>query len=64
MPLLTNGTVEEVREYTLKLIKEIGASGGLMMAADHSVPPNTIADNYIEGMINTTKQYGTYPIDI
>ncbi|TFF85900.1 MAG: hypothetical protein EU551_03080 [Promethearchaeota archaeon] len=63
MPLLTNGSVEEVREYTLKLIKEIGASGGLMMAADHSIPPNTIAENYIEGMINTTKQYGTYPID-
>ena len=51
MPLLTGGSLEEVREYTLKLIKEIGASGGLMMAADHSIPPNTIAENYIEGMI-------------
>ncbi|MFW9879010.1 MAG: uroporphyrinogen decarboxylase family protein, partial [Candidatus Thorarchaeota archaeon] len=64
MPLLTGGTVEQVREYTLRLIKEVGPGGGLIMASDHSIPPNTIPENYIEGMIETTKKYGLYPINL
>ncbi|MHA1695975.1 MAG: uroporphyrinogen decarboxylase family protein [Candidatus Helarchaeota archaeon] len=62
MPLLTNGTVEEVKDYTIKLIKNLGPGGGFIMAADHSIPPNTIPENYIEGMLNITKKYGVYPI--
>ena len=62
MPLLTNGTIEEVKDYTIKLIKNLGPGGGFIMAADHSIPPNTIPANYIEGMLNITKKYGVYPI--
>ena len=64
MPLLTNGTVEDVRKYTLKLLKIIAPGGGLIMAADHSIPPNTILDNFVKGMIETTKKHGIYPIKI
>ncbi|MBD3229244.1 MAG: hypothetical protein GF329_13760 [Candidatus Lokiarchaeota archaeon] len=64
MPLLTRGTVDEVRDYTLKLLKQVAPRGGFICAADHSIPPNTIAENYIEGILNTIKKYGKYPINL
>ncbi|MHA1268390.1 MAG: uroporphyrinogen decarboxylase family protein [Candidatus Helarchaeota archaeon] len=63
MPLLTGGTLKEVKEYTLRLLKELAPNGGFIMAVDHSVPPTTIPENYINGVLETTKKYGIYPIN-
>jgi uroporphyrinogen decarboxylase len=46
MDLLPNGTVEDVRRETVKLIEGMTTNGGgFIFAASHTVPPETPLDN-------------------
>ncbi|MFK5952020.1 MAG: uroporphyrinogen decarboxylase family protein [Desulfobacterium sp.] len=57
--MLRNGTREEVKEYTLKLIKACAPGGGYCMASGNSVPDWSNFDNY-KTMLETTLSHGYY----
>ena len=61
--LLQNGTPQEVAELTKKRIKIIAPGGGYCLGSGNSVPEWAKIENYI-AMIQTVKEYGTYPINI
>jgi uroporphyrinogen decarboxylase len=61
--LLRTGTKEEVREYTMSLLKKIAPGGGYFLGAGNSVPDWSRFENYIT-MRDTALKYGGYPIRI
>ncbi len=61
--LLAKGTPEKVEAYVKRLIKECAPGGGLIVASGHSINPSVSYVNY-RAMIETTRKYGTYPINI
>ena len=60
---LTRGTVEEVEALVKKRIKELGPGGGYGLAASNSIPDYVKPENF-KAMIEATKKYGKYPINI
>lgn len=61
--LLRSGTPEQVREYTLNLLKSCGPGGGYCVGSGNSVPDWAKFENYM-AMRDTTLEYGAYPISI
>jgi uroporphyrinogen decarboxylase len=43
--LLPNGTVDEVRRAVRRLLDEVAAGGGYILAASHTIPPETPDEN-------------------
>lgn len=60
---LTRGTVEEVEECVKNKIKELAPGGGWGLAASNSVPDYVKPENY-RAMVEATKKYGKYPINL
>lgn len=50
------GTSDEVRQFCLKMIKEVGRGGGLFLAPTHMVEPEVPWEN-IQAFIDTVKEY-------
>jgi uroporphyrinogen decarboxylase len=61
--LLTNQGVEEVELETKRVLKEVSAKGGHILSSSNTIHPKVKAENYLT-MVNTAKEYGTYPINI
>ncbi|NVM02932.1 MAG: hypothetical protein HWN67_11380 [Candidatus Helarchaeota archaeon] len=61
--ILAKGTAEQVEKYVKKEIKNIAPGGGLIISSSHSINPQISFKNY-NTMIETTKNYGKYPISI
>jgi len=61
--LLQNGTPAEIANRTKELIKTMAPGGGYCLSSGNSVPDWARIENY-KAMIETTKQYGAYPIRI
>jgi uroporphyrinogen decarboxylase len=60
---LTMGTPKEVEEEVKLRIRTIAPGGGYCCGASNSVPEYVPYDNYI-AMIEATKKYGQYPINV
>lgn len=56
--LLNTGSPEQVRDYTKKLIDEVGRDGGFMMGVE--VPLITAKVENVEAMTETVMDYGVY----
>ena len=54
---------EDVRKEVLECIKEAGADGGYIIATDHSIHDLIPYEN-VKCLIETVKEYGTYPIHL
>ncbi len=54
---------EFIRNYTKKLIKELGPGGGFILASGHSINPAIKLENFL-AMRETLERYGKYPISI
>lgn len=54
---------EDVRKEVLECIKEAGADGGYIIATDHSIHDLIPYEN-VKCLIETVKEYGTYPIQL
>jgi uroporphyrinogen decarboxylase len=52
---------EFIREYTKKLIREIGPGGGFILSSGHSINPAVKLENFL-AMEETLKKYGRYPL--
>ena len=61
--LLAKGSPEEIKDYVIREIKECAPGGGFIMASSHSTNPQITFENY-KTMVETTKKYGIYPIQI
>ena len=61
--LLQNGTPAQIADRTKELIKIMAPGGGYCLSSGNSVPDWAKLENY-KAMIETTKQYGTYPIRV
>lgn len=57
--VLPFGTPDEVRETCIRLIKEVGKGGGLLLAPTHVVEPEVPIENLM-AFIETVKEYGKY----
>ncbi len=60
---LTRGTTDEVVTKVKHRIKELAPGGGWGLAASNSVPDYVKPENF-KAMIEATKKYGKYPINI
>ncbi|MCL1920396.1 MAG: hypothetical protein FWG50_04845 [Kiritimatiellaeota bacterium] len=58
---LVNGTVEEVVQETLGVIRAAAEGGGLIISSSNSIHSSVNPANYL-AMVNTIKAYGRYPI--
>lgn len=56
------GTVQEVAETTRRMMREVGASGGLTIAPTHILEPEVPWEN-IETFVGTVKKFGIYGPD-
>lgn len=59
--LLRSGTVEEVKDYTEHLLREVAPGGGYCVGSGNSVPVWAKFENYMS-MRDTTLKHGPYPI--
>ena len=60
---LADKTPDFIRDYTKKLIKEIGPNGGFILSSGHSINPSVKLENFL-AMRETLEKYGKYPIQI
>jgi uroporphyrinogen-III decarboxylase len=57
--LLKGGTPEEVREFTIKLCREVGKGGGFIMTTGTGEMEGSKPE-LVKVWVDTTKEYGTY----
>ena len=60
---LTRGTPQETAEEVKELLRTVALGGGYVLGSSNSIPDYVKLDNYI-AMIETTRNFGKYPIDI
>ncbi len=58
---LTRGTPQEVAEQTRSLIRDVGPGGGYCVSSSNSIPSYVPVENY-RAMVQTTLEYGIYPL--
>lgn len=61
--LLSIGTVDEVKAATKELIKRVSPSGRHILSSGNSISSSVRGENFM-AMIETTKEFGKYPISI
>ncbi len=59
--VLPKGSIEDVEEEVRRRIHDLGAGGGLVLAAVHNIQPDVPAQNII-AMAEAVKKYGRYPL--
>jgi len=52
-----------IKEYTKKLIKNLGPGGGYVLSSGHSINPAVKLENFL-AMHEMLQKYGTYPINM
>ena len=60
--LLSRGSTEDVVAATKDLLRRVSPGGGHIMASGNSISSSVKPENFL-AMVETTKRYGTYPID-
>ncbi|MHA2201739.1 MAG: uroporphyrinogen decarboxylase family protein [Candidatus Thorarchaeota archaeon] len=61
--MLSEGTIEEIKEYSKKLIHELGPGGGYIFSSGHSINPAITVDRW-EAVMEVREKYGNYPIEV
>jgi uroporphyrinogen decarboxylase len=59
--VLPNGTPDEVRAEVRRVIGALGADGGYMLGAVHTVMGDVPAENVL-AMVDAVEEYGHYPL--
>lgn len=59
--VLPHGTPDEVRAETRRVIETLGAGGGLMIGAVHTVMNDVPAENVL-AMVDAVEEFGHYPL--
>ncbi len=61
--LLSRGTPEMVAEQTKLLLRDVAPAGGYLLGSSNSIPYYVPLQNY-RAMLETLKQFGSYPINV
>ncbi|MDJ0923638.1 MAG: uroporphyrinogen decarboxylase family protein [Acidimicrobiia bacterium] len=61
--VLPQGTPEEVRQETRRIIEALGQDGGLMIGAVHTVMNDVPAENVL-AMVDAVEEFGHYPLEL
>ena len=61
--MLSRGTQEEVIAATKHLLATVSSKGSHIMSSGNTIANSVNPDNYL-AMVNTTKEFGCYPIDV
>jgi uroporphyrinogen decarboxylase len=59
--ILPNGSPEDVRQETKRIIENLGQGGGLMIGAVHTVMDDVPAENVL-AMVDAVEEFGHYPL--
>ncbi|NVM27540.1 MAG: hypothetical protein HWN65_01750 [Candidatus Helarchaeota archaeon] len=63
LDMLTHKTPQDVEAYVKKLLQVCAPGGGYVLCSGHSITYSVSLENY-EAMMETARNYGTYPISI
>lgn len=61
--VLATGTIQEIEEYSKKLIRELGPDGGYIFSSGHSINPAITLDRW-QAVMRIREKFSTYPIDV
>lgn len=61
--MLATGTIEEIEEYSKKLLREAAPGGGYIFSSGHSINPAVTLDRW-EAVMRIREKYSAYPIDV
>ena len=61
--MLAVGTIDEIKEYSKKLIRELAPGGGYIFSSGHSINPAVTLDRW-EAVMDIREKFGSYPIDV
>jgi uroporphyrinogen decarboxylase len=61
--MLAMGTIQEIEEYSKKLLREVAPGGGYIFSSGHSINPAVTLDRW-EAVMRIREEYGSYPIDV
>ena len=59
--LLSRGSVEEVKEATKKLLRQVSPLGGHIISSGNTISSSVRGENFM-AMLETVKEFGKYPI--
>jgi hypothetical protein len=59
--ILTNGSVETIREETRRIIHTVSAGGGHIFGSSNAIHGGVPVENFL-AYVNAAKEFGTYPI--
>jgi uroporphyrinogen decarboxylase len=61
--MLATGGIEEIEEYSKRLLREAAPGGGYIFSSGHSINPAVTLDRW-EAVMRTREKYSAYPIDV
>lgn len=61
--MLATGTIQEIEEYSKKLLREVAPGGGYIFSSGHSINPAITLDRW-EAVMRIREKYSSYPIDV
>jgi len=59
--MLAEGSIQEIEDYSKKLLLELGPGGGYIFSSGHSINPAVTVDRW-EAVMRMREKYGNYPI--
>ncbi|MFW9850698.1 MAG: uroporphyrinogen decarboxylase family protein [Candidatus Thorarchaeota archaeon] len=61
--MLATGSIDEIKDYSKRLIRELGPDGGYIFSSGHSINPAVTLDRW-EAVMEIRNQYSNYPIKV
>ena len=61
--MLSTGEISEIKEYSKKLIRELGPNGGYIFSSGHSINPAVTLDRF-QAALEIREKYGYYPLNV
>jgi len=61
--MLATGTIDEIKDYSKRMIRELAPNGGFIFSSGHSINPAVTLDRW-QATMEIREKYGNYPIDV
>ena len=61
--MLATGTIDEIEDYSKRLLREVAPGGGYIFSSGHSINPAVTLDRW-EAVMRIRNKYSSYPINV
>ncbi|MFW9911404.1 MAG: uroporphyrinogen decarboxylase family protein [Candidatus Thorarchaeota archaeon] len=61
--MLATGTIDDIEDYSKKLLREVAPGGGYIFSSGHSINPAVTLDRW-EAVMRIRDKYSSYPINV